>query len=241
LRETAIALSILSLLTLGSPAGAAVHHVDCSGGGDYLTIQEAVDAAAHGDTILVAECLYEEQVRVEGKVLTIQGAGSDVTELRWDADSHALFLLCVDPPATGRVADISVTNPNSGDNAAAVRWGGHIVFTRCELEGDAHGSAYLVPEVYGVSADMTDCTVTSLRIFGGGYSDLTRCEIGEAAWAGYFDYEWSCGQSVRTEECVIGQVDDFGVSGFRSTADDIGAVKLSSRGTCRRAQSHSYR
>jgi hypothetical protein len=185
-----------------------------------------VDAAAHGDTILVAECLYEEQVTVQGKAVVIQGAGIDVTELFWDADSHALLLLCVDPPATGRVADITVRNPNTGDNAAAVRWGGHVVFTRCELEGDAHGSSYLLPEVYGVSADMTDCTVTSLRIFGGGISDLTRCEIGPAAWAGHFDYEWSYGQSVRTEECGIALVDGHGLSSHRSSGDEIGAVTL---------------
>lgn len=226
MRRTAIACLACSLLTVSPAADAAVHHVDCAGGGDYLTVQEAVDAAANGDTILVAACVYEEQVRVEGKAVTIQGAGSDVTELLWDADSHALFLFSIDPQLSDRVLDITVTNPHGGNDAAAVRWAGHVVLARCELHGEAHGSGYLVPEPVWASADMTDCTVTALRIFGGGGTDLTRCEIGRADWGGHFDYENTAIQYVRTEECVIARVDDHGISTFRSTADDIGAVTL---------------
>jgi hypothetical protein len=226
LRKTAIGFLVCSLLTPVPPVCAAVHLVDCAGGGGFLTIQEAVDAAAHGDTILVAECLYEEQVTVQGKAVTIQGAGSDVTELLWDADSHALRLSMTEWPVVSRVLDITVSNPNSGDNAAAVLWAGHAVFTRCVLEGKAHGSGYLVPEPPWAGADITDCSLSALRILGGGSTDLTRCEVGRAEWTGHFDYENTGVQYVETVECVIGEVHDHGVSTFRSTGDDIGAVTL---------------
>ena len=32
--------------------------IDCEGGGDFLTIQEGVNSATEGDTILVSPCIY---------------------------------------------------------------------------------------------------------------------------------------------------------------------------------------
>ena len=52
----------MAILTVGS-------------GGTYATIQTAINAAASGDTILVAAGTYREQITVNGKDLTIHGAG----------------------------------------------------------------------------------------------------------------------------------------------------------------------
>ncbi|MGY1653998.1 right-handed parallel beta-helix repeat-containing protein [Geodermatophilus sp. SYSU D01119] len=48
------------------------------------SIQDAVDAAASGDTIRIAPGTYTEAVCIEGKGLTILGAGRERTIVRWD-------------------------------------------------------------------------------------------------------------------------------------------------------------
>ena len=60
-----ITICALCVLVLGLGATASLAsdiYVDWDGGGDYLTIQEGVDAAIGGDVIHVAGGIYTEQV-----------------------------------------------------------------------------------------------------------------------------------------------------------------------------------
>lgn len=66
----AVALAGIGAARL-SGAGGQVWHVP----GDFPTIQAAVDAAAEGDTILVAPGIYVEHVVVSKSHLTLRGAG----------------------------------------------------------------------------------------------------------------------------------------------------------------------
>jgi hypothetical protein len=93
-RNSTSLLALLALLAgLGAlPAPAATWQVAQDGSGDFVTIQEAIEAAATGDVIELAAGAYSDPVTfesggaeilcyalIEGKDLTIVGAGTDVT------------------------------------------------------------------------------------------------------------------------------------------------------------------
>ncbi len=78
---TSVALFVTAL-----PATAA--WADGGGGHTWVvhpgeSIQAAVDSAASGDTIQIEAGTYQEAVCVDGKGLTIEGAGRDATKIVW--------------------------------------------------------------------------------------------------------------------------------------------------------------
>lgn len=72
----AIALALI-MMFMGS-ATAKVINVDCTGSGDYTSIQSAINSASNGDTIQVAPCIYRENVVVD-KSVSLIGADRNTT------------------------------------------------------------------------------------------------------------------------------------------------------------------
>jgi hypothetical protein len=178
-----VLLATVALLCWTSAALPAVLRVDCEGGGSYLTIQDAVEAAASGDTILVAPCVYEERVVALGKDLTLEGAGAELTELRWSGDLPALEIGDMAWPLDFAISGLTITQEPA--EARAVSWFGcRLTLEGCEITGWVDCG----PETYPSSPiDATDCGIT--RVTAGGYgsaifSAVTRCAIGRATFAG---------------------------------------------------------
>lgn len=80
-----ITAGILAFILIIGGAAAKTLTVDGGGGGDYTTIQDAVDAAEDGDTILVSVGTYLENVEVD-VIVTITGDGMEDTIIDGDDD-----------------------------------------------------------------------------------------------------------------------------------------------------------
>lgn len=91
-----VCLLLMAVIVPVMPAYAATTwYVDDSGGADFLTIQEAVDAAGSGDTIIVKDGTYTENIMVSVDGLTIQSEnGADTTIVQ--AQSSEVDVIFID-------------------------------------------------------------------------------------------------------------------------------------------------
>jgi predicted outer membrane repeat protein len=94
--------------------------VDCNGGGDYLTIQEGIDAAVDGDTVLVMTCTYyEHDIDFLGKAITVMSTNPEdsavVKSTIVDADSSGMvFYFHLGEDTTSVLAGFTITGGSSG-------------------------------------------------------------------------------------------------------------------------------
>ncbi len=123
-RASALALLLLTLLaTDATLASAATIHVDQAGGGDYLTIQEGIDAAAYGDTVLVAPGTYYEHLYVgptADGVTLLSEAGPESTIIDNEGASYYSVIHCENVGPDTRIEGFAITGGDSYE------WGGGI-------------------------------------------------------------------------------------------------------------------
>jgi hypothetical protein len=154
-------LLVVTSSALPRGSSAAIIAVDCEGGADYLTIQEAVDAAADGDTISVAPCLYEENVLISGKLLSIVGSGTDVTRIHSNGPEPAIRISLSGVASSFRITDLTVTR--SPENSNAIWWRGcGLKLIDCDT-GRLEGGGV---DEYAGHAHLTRSTVAALSVTG---------------------------------------------------------------------------
>jgi hypothetical protein len=125
---------ILPILMLPTLALGAVHIVDASGGGTYLTIQAAVDVATTGDVIDIKPGIYYENVVVPYPSTELYFVGDDATTTIVDAGGEGkCFFFSFDGTGMGMVTDLTLRNSGSGS-------GGGISHAAIALKGDTDGS-----------------------------------------------------------------------------------------------------
>jgi hypothetical protein len=115
---------LLALLLAAAPARAAFHEVHPDGSGDYATIQDAVDAATEGDTIVLTAGTFHgdgnRDIDFGGKNLTVRSASGDPADVILDceageSDQHRGFYFHSGEGASSLVRGITI-------------WGGYLIF-----------------------------------------------------------------------------------------------------------------
>jgi len=136
--------------------------VDDSGGADYLSIQEAISAAAPGDVVSVAAGLYRENLVLKSGVSVI-GAGADQTTVDGGKLSWTATLLNCD--ASTRLQGFTLTNGQQQFGAGVYVVGGAPIITLNRITGNfAAPLRFGYTEGGGIEVQNSQCVVSDNRI-----------------------------------------------------------------------------
>ncbi len=163
-----VGIVVVTIAACAAPASAATIHVDWAGGGDYLTIQEGVNAATYGDTVLVSSGTYSEHVDIVAGAdgITLASiAGREATTIDGGGLTGSSTVYCSHVGAGTRIEGFRITgtSPTSGGYAISVYEStldiSSSIFTECT------GRAGIGVENSVV--DITDCVISGNSNPGG--------------------------------------------------------------------------
>ncbi|MDP2313548.1 MAG: hypothetical protein Q8P41_11630 [Pseudomonadota bacterium] len=150
--------------------------VDCEGGGDFPTIQEAIDAAANGDRIALAACTYHERIDYSAKTLDIYGVdGPEVTVI--DGDLGGTVVRVVSGESLGtRLAGVTVRGGYNPSFASAIAvYQSSLRLDQAVLAGNGEagsvlyaGDAFITANGLTVSDNATSAEGMAIYSSGGG-------------------------------------------------------------------------
>ena len=155
-----ILLVVACVLALPTYARAATWTVGAEPGMDYVTVQAAIDAAAPGDTVLVALGDYNESI-VLTKSVTLAGAGRDLTTLTGAGSS----VIRIDGTDSATISGFTITGGRGYSDGAVARGGGIYcseaspTITDCTITGNTAsvgGGVY----IHGGAPTITNCDFT---------------------------------------------------------------------------------
>ncbi len=150
---------MLALLLLALPRPAAAATLVVGPGQPYTRIQDAIDAAASGDTVSIRAGTYVEALDTSGKDLVLQGAGSGSVTVTGGSDQNLL----VDSGESVTVRGLTLRGAQqSAEVRASTATFDDVVFTGAS--GVVSGGGLGVYD--GATVTLTDCEITGNTVTG---------------------------------------------------------------------------
>ncbi|NLW83956.1 MAG: hypothetical protein GXY41_06080 [Phycisphaerae bacterium] len=122
--------SILAAVFVVWPGGVCageIISVDAAGGGDFTSIQAAIDSAANGDEIVVAPGTYDEAITFYGKAVRLRSSGGPaITTI--DGTGHYHVVRCVSYENRDTILEgFTITGGNANGSVDPDAFGGGIL------------------------------------------------------------------------------------------------------------------
>ncbi|MFC2122570.1 right-handed parallel beta-helix repeat-containing protein [Bacteroidota bacterium] len=234
-RLVSILIAVILVLGMGSvvisPHTALAASINVPG--DYATIQEAINAAAPGDTINVAAGTYQENLTWYSKHLVIQGAGADVTTIDGGGSNRVISTNGLSTSA--KLEGFTITNGGGYDGGAMYNNHSSPTITNCIFSNNtvsSRGGA-----MYNVQSSpiVTNCIFSNNRsenaagaMFNYQSSPtVTNCTFNEnsaRSSGGAMNNEYQCSPTVTNCTFSNNRVDSGGYGGAMFNVESTPAV-----------------
>lgn len=198
MRHTLVVASVVGTICWGSTSLAATYTVDPMG--TYPTIQSAVDAASTGDDVVVPAGTFVEQVVVDGKNLTITGAGVGVSTLQSPVSLTESF---------------ETPGPNPNYPILYVHDTDDVVIQGFTIDGAGNGNGnyrFVGVGFYRAGGAVLDCYITGIQ-----ETPFTGNQHGNGI------YTWNPSGNTLSIEVGNVEVDTFQKNGITINGPDINA------------------
>ena len=201
-------LTLIATILISTNTFALTRHVP----GDYQTIQDAIDAASNGDTVMVADGTYvgagNKDLDFEGKAITVRSANGPANCIIDCQGSGRGFYFHTGETKSSVVSGFTITNGNT-DYGGAIRCISSPTINNCRIIANTAG--YSGGGIFCVlrSITITNCTIIdNTASWGGGIfisnarPEITNCTIiGNQATSGGGIYIKTAGPIIRN--CVL--------------------------------------
>ena len=151
----------------------------CASGCDHTTIQGAVNAASSGDTINIAAGTYKENVTIEVKTLTVNGAGADSTIVDGNKSASVFSIRgSSGPPFSVTLKNMTITNGKASGSIGGgifIEVDPSVTVTDCIISGNfANNAGGGISNLGGGILTIMDSNISSNSAgFGGGIASGT--------------------------------------------------------------------
>jgi hypothetical protein len=166
-------LALFAFFLVAGGAEAATLEVGASGY-PYTSIQAAITAASPGDTVLVHDGIYLENINFSGKAITVKSENGAAKTII-DANSNGRGVTFISGEGSGSVLDGFTIRNGIQNGSGYGDWGGGILcysssptITNCIISGNRAYAGGGIASVSGSSPTITNCFISENYAFLGG-------------------------------------------------------------------------